>query len=105
MKARILGQAKPDANISETLVQVAKNREAKFNIFVCNQNNEVDDFIYVAVVPNGEALGPQHYVFFNTRLDKGATAIFNGFCLSSNDRMIIRTENGSCSFTATGLEI
>lgn len=105
MRALILGQAKPDANISENLVQVGENREAQFNIFVCNQNNEIDDFVYVSVVPAGATLGPQHYVFFNTRLDKGATAIFNGFCLSSNDRMIIRTANGYCSFTATGLEI
>ena len=99
---KILGQNFPDIGIDTTLFTVGLNEQAQFSIFMTNQETEMDR-ITVALIPNGESETSAKYIAYNTPIIGNAVMAFSGLFLDSGDRVQVLSENGTTSFTATGM--
>lgn len=101
---RLLGQNKPDAGVNTNLFTVTTGNKVQFSLFVCNQNSAIDRFT-VALVLAGEPETASSYIAFRTPLIGNGVFAASGLYLNSGDQVIIESENGNISFTATGIEI
>lgn len=103
IKSDILGQESPDPNVLVTAYTVGLTKNSTFSIYITNIDNDMDNF-YIALVPNGQVLSKKNWIAFGTGINKGETISFNGLALSNNGSVIVKSDNGRCSFTITGLE-
>ena len=100
---KIFGQNKPDAGFNTNLFTVTINNQAQVSIFVANQSNVYDRFT-IALIPEDQSEQPENYIAYNTYLYPNGIFAFSGLYFNSGDRVQISSENGNCSFTATGIE-
>lgn len=100
---KIFGQNKPDAGIDTNLFTVSGTNQAQISIFVANQNDDWERFS-IALVPNNQSEQPENYLAYNTLLSKNGVLAFSGIYLNSGDKVQVSSENGGCSFTATGID-
>lgn len=101
---RLLGQNKPDAGVNTNLFTVTTSHQVQFSLFVCNQNDEIDQFT-VALVPAGEPETVNTYIAYKTPLIGHGVFAASGLYLNSGDMVMVESLNGDVSFTATGIEI
>jgi hypothetical protein len=99
---QIFGQELPPANIQTNLVTVAFNDSAQINIFVANQSINFDNFS-ICVLPFDQSVQPANYIAYNSPIVSGGVVSFAQIFLGSGDRVLVQTQNGTCSFTATGI--
>lgn len=101
--SKILGRAKPAANVATTLYTVPAATQAGANIFVANQAATADTF-NIALTPSGNVLAATDYIGFGVPLP--ANSVFNatGIELNAGDFVTIESGSGNCSFVLTGLE-
>jgi hypothetical protein len=99
----ILGQNFPDASVDTNLFTVSAGYQAQFSVFLANHAPEIDR-ITIALMPRGET-EPQdaNYIAYNTPVIGNAVMAFSGLFLNSDNRVQIRSANGTTSFTATGI--
>ena len=102
-KGKILGQAAPGPTVLEPVYVVPPNTMTAFNIYICNRD-VADDYFSIALVPSGQNLDLLHYVAYNCKLNIGEIISFNGITMTDGDIIYVSNQNGSCSFTVTGLE-
>lgn len=100
---KIFGQSKPVANIETTLLTVAYDAQAQMSIFVSNQSDTIDRFS-IELLPFDTSPDYSRYIAYNTPLLGNAIFAFSGVALNGGDMVIVSTQNGDCSFTATGLQ-
>jgi len=100
---KVFGQNKPDAGFDTNLFTVAIDNQAQFSIFVANQSNTYERFT-IAIVPNSQSEQPENYIAYNTYLYPNGVIAFSGLYLNSGDKVQVSSENGNCSFTATGID-
>ena len=100
---RIFGQSKPVGTVTTTLYIVPGSRQAQVTIFIANQSNSADNF-QVALVQAGQTLTTARYVAFDTPLIGNGVFALTGIGLNSQDSIIVRSNFGNLSFTATGVE-
>lgn len=98
----ILGQNFPDAGIDTTLLTVAYGQQAQFSVFIANHDILIDR-ITIALIPNGGSETEANYIAFRTPIIGNAVMAFAGLFLNSGDRVQILSENGTTSFSATGI--
>ncbi len=108
---KIFGQAKPPASgtgggpeTALTLYTVPTGKQAQVSIFVCNQMNDVDTF-RVAIVQAATALTTARYIAWDTPIVANGVFSLSGIGLNSGERILIRSQFGFLSFTATGVEL
>ena len=101
---RILGQNKPDPQVDTTLFTVTNTHQAQFSVFVANQSDQIDSFS-IALVPNGQTEQAASFIAYNTAILGNGVLAFSGLFMNSGDRAQVRSTNGTCSFTATGIEV
>jgi hypothetical protein len=101
---RLLGQNKPDALVNTNLFTVTTGNQVQFSLFVCNQDSEIDRFT-VALIPAGEPETLNTYIAYRTPLIGNGVFAASGLYLNSGDQVVVESENGYISFTATGIEI
>ena len=101
---KILGQAKPLAATNTPLYTVGGGLQAQFAIYVANQTNTADQFT-VALVPFGGTQQALSYIAYNTSIIGHGIISLSGIYMNAGDHVFVSSVNGSCSFTATGLEI
>ena len=101
---KIFGQAKPVAGIETNLLTVANNQQAQLSMFVCNQGATLDAFS-IELIPNGDSPDPSRFIAYNTPILANGVFAVAGVALNSGDAVIVTTQNGNCSITATGLAV
>lgn len=101
---KILGQNKPDLLVDTTLFTVPLSKQAQFSLFVCNQGSAISRFT-IALIPNGGALSTARYIAYNTPLNANTVFAASGLYMDGGDEVIVSSDNGDVSFTATGIEI
>lgn len=101
---RILGQNKPDAMVDTTLFTVSSGNQVQFSLFVCNQGDTLDQFT-VSLIQSGGLETPATYIAYKTPLIGHGVFAASGLYLSGQDTVLVSSENGNTSFTATGIEI
>lgn len=102
--AKIFGSAAPNGTTDIDLLTVGAGKQAQVNVFVANRAEAADTF-RIAAVPSGQSAASQHFLVYDAELPAKTSAVFSGICLNAGDKLIVRATNGTCSFTATGLEI
>lgn len=100
---KIFGQNKPDAGFNTNLFTVTINNQAQVSIFVANQSTAYDRFT-IALIPDEQSEQPENYIAYNTYLYPNGVIAFSGLYFNSGDKVQVSSENGNCSFTATGIE-
>jgi len=100
---KILGQNKPVAHIDTNLFTVATGHQAQISIFIANQSDDFDRFT-IALVPANQSEQPENYIAYRSLLVANGVLAFSGLYLNSEDRVQVISENGNCSFTATGID-
>lgn len=98
----ILGQNFPDPDVDTNLFTVPTNNMVQFSVFVANHAN-LYDRITIALVPAGGVEIPANYIAFETPLMPNACIAFSGLHMNSQDKIIVKSKNGSSSFVATGV--
>lgn len=98
----IIGQNYPDAGIDTNLFTVANDQQVQFSIFIANQASNPDR-ITIALIANGGTENEACYIASNTQIISHSVLAFSGLFLNSNDRVQVKSINGSSSFTATGI--
>jgi hypothetical protein len=98
----ILGQNLPDANIDTNLFTVSVGQQVQFSIFVANQSETLDR-ITIALIPDSGPETPANYIAYQTPILGNAVMAFSGLFMNASDRVLIRSLNGTTSFTATGV--
>ena len=105
---RVIKQALPAANVLDTLYTVGPNNNALVtlnSIIICNQENAATTFD-ITILPAGEMDHDRNYIFRNTDLCAKQTLMF-GFTnpLKYGDKIKVRSVNGLCSFTLSGIAL
>lgn len=100
---KILGQNLPDPAIDTTLFSVGIGNQVQFSVFVANQEN-VLDYITIALVPSEQLENTSRYIAYDTPLIGNGVLAFSGLFMNSGDRVQVRSQRGTTSFTATGME-
>lgn len=98
----ILGQNYPDAGLDTTLFTVGIGNQVQFSIFVSNHSSDYDR-VTIYLLPNGGTEDPSRYIAFNTPVLGNAVMAFAGLNMNSEDRVVVKAENGTTSFVATGI--
>lgn len=98
----ILGQKQPDADVDVDLFFVPPASQVQCTIFVANQASQIER-VTISLIPYGSNPGTYNYIASNTPLSPNACIAFAGIFLNSGDQVIVRSDLGQCSFTATGM--
>jgi hypothetical protein len=97
----ILAEIFPTAGVESLLYTVSNTSTATGTIFCMNQNN-TNDTIKVALVPNGQVISGNSYIAYNTLIYHGQSLYLQQIFLSSNDKIYVTSQNGTSSFIFTG---
>lgn len=98
----ILGQNFPDIDVETVLFTVPTDNMVQFSVFVANHAAEYDR-ITIALVPAGGLEIPANYIAFGTPLMPNACIAFSGLHMNTQDKIVIKSKNGTSSFVATGV--
>ena len=101
---KLLGQSKPSAATPTDLYTVPQATQANFNIFVANQAAQ-SDTIRISLALAGVALDPKQYIAYGVTIEANSIYKITGISLAATDKIRIYSTNGTCSFTATGVEL
>jgi hypothetical protein len=101
---QIFGQAKPVALIQTNLLTVPNATQAQVSLFVCNQGATIDQFS-IELIPSGDSPDPSRFIAYNTPILANGVFAVAGVALNSGDTVVVSTNNGNCSITATGIAI
>lgn len=105
---KVLGQSAPVADTDTTVYTVPASSSAVIStITLCNRSTGSSASSFrIAVVPNGETLGPQHYLMYGELLDvKESLAKTMGLTLATGDSIVVRSDSADLSFCVFGNEI
>ena len=100
----ILSELKPTAASDQTLYSANIGETATGTIFCINQS-EANDKINVALVTSGNVLSNSSYLCYETIAYYGQSVYLQEIYLGSQDSIVIRSSNGSTSFTFTGYKL
>lgn len=100
---RIFGQAKPILEVSTNLLTVNIDSTAQVNLFVANQA-PATDYFSIELIPLGGNDDLARWIAYETPITGNGVFSVAGISLNGGDRVVIKTMNGTSSFTATGLE-
>ncbi len=98
----IIGQNKPDAGVLTTLLSLGSTEQAQFSVYVCNQSDSLEE-ITIGLLRATESETDATYIAFKTPMIGNSVLAFAGLFLNSGDQVKIISENGTASFTATGM--
>lgn len=103
---KILGQAKPAANALEVLYTVPVGAQCTVtSLFVCNVSGGSSSFT-IEVARGGADSAPSQAIHFADTLAANSTfPVAAPIMLASTDVLRVKSNDGNCSFTATGLEM
>ena len=108
----ILGQIQPSVNTATNVYSSGVNSAIIQSIYICNQDS-ANANVDIIVRPVGDALGNQHYVLRQQKLDAADTIILN-LNITMNSSTIIaanvarrsgETITPNCSISVFGVEI
>lgn len=97
----ILGQKFPDNDVETNLFTVPTSNMVQFSVFVANHADEYDR-VTIALVPAGGLEIPANYIAYETPIMPNACIAFSGIHMNSQDKVIVKSKNGTSSFVATG---
>lgn len=97
----ILIDAKPSAANTTVLFSTAPGQTASGTVFCMNQGTDIDR-VSVALVPNGEILGSNCWIAYQSILHYGHSLYLQQLCIGSEDSVVIESTNGTTSFIFTG---
>ncbi len=101
------GQSAPSANTDTTLYTVPASKSfVGSSIVICNRNTSSHAKFRVAVVPSGETLGNEHYLFYDMFVEARDSIIkLLGLSLATGDRVVVRADSADLSFSLFGSEL
>lgn len=101
--SKILGQKFPSAASGEQLYSPNAITEVQGTLMICNQSATADT-VRVALLRVGDSLSAKNYIFYDVVIDPNST-VDKTFEIGPLESVWVYSTNGTCSFTATGLEI
>lgn len=102
---KILGQSRPAQTTNTTLYTVPLiMTDVALNLYVCNQSSSGSDNMRIALVPNGYNLDVSRYIVYDSAVRQNGFVQISGLALGPGDSVIVRSEHGNLSFTASGIE-
>lgn len=101
------GQAAPAADTNTTLYTVPASKSfVGSSIIVCNRSSSNHAKFRVAVVPSGETLGNEHYLFYDMFVEaRDSISKLLGLSLATGDQVVIRADTADLSFSLFGSEL
>lgn len=102
--AKILGQLAPSASTLSALYTVPTAKRAVLRVVVTETSGVAEDFFRLSVGVNGAGDSTEQYLVYDFSIDSNGTLSSAPFAVSAGDVIRVRSENGTCSFTATGIE-
>lgn len=101
MGLKILGQKAP-AGSAATMLFESEGECVISSFVVCNRNAAADEF-RMAIVPNGNALGNDYYLYYGTAISGNLTFTATlGLTLQQGDQVWVYSKNGYLTFSAFG---
>lgn len=105
---KIAGQSAPVINTDTPLYTVpAATQFVGSTISICNRATTGSPVAFrVAVIPSGGTLAIEHYLIYDELIDVRSSKRFTlGITLAAGDKVVVRTDSASLSFTLFGSEI
>lgn len=104
MAWKILGQVAPLSQTLSPLYSPGQERQATISSFkICNQSPRETTF-RVAIIPSGQTLEAQHYIYYDEPLRRSFSAV-EGWTLAEGDSVQVSSASASCSFSLFGVEV
>jgi len=103
---KIMGQEIPAAATPTLLYTVPLSTNAvAATIFACNRGGSGVAKIRIALVPNGETLDDEHWIYYDFSVPENQTfATTTGIGLAPEDEIHVETDTEIVTFTVTGPE-
>jgi hypothetical protein len=98
----ILGQSLPEPLIDTILFGVSIGNQVQFSIFVANQS-PIMDKITISLMQDGAPETAANFIAYNTPVLGNSVLAFSGLFMNEGDRVQVKSEIGTTSFTATGM--
>ena len=101
------GQAAPAADTNTTLYTVPASKSfVGSSLVICNRNMSSHAKFRIAVVPSGESLGNEHYLFYDQLIEARDTVTkVLGLALATGDQLVVRADSADLSFSLFGSEL
>lgn len=105
MAFKVLGQAAPSATTATTVYEVAAEKSAVLStVTVCNRGAVAATY-RLAVVPDGESLGSEHYIAYDAVLPAYSSDYHRGgFTAAAGDALIVYASTADFSVSVFGDE-
>jgi hypothetical protein len=97
----ILAELLPLAGTTSLLYTIPVDTTATGTIFCMNQNN-IDDQVNVALVPNTQTLNSNSYIARNTLIYHGQSLYLQQIYLNAGDSIYVQSQNGTSNFIFNG---
>ena len=97
-------QVLPIASTNTTLFTVPGNTTAFGTIFCSNSNLAVDS-VRVAIVPSGNVVSNSNWLSYDTVIPANYPIYLQEIGLNAGDNVVVYSQNGTTSFTFTGVPI
>jgi hypothetical protein len=97
----ILAEILPPAGNVSLLYTTNVSAVATGTIFCMNQNNN-NDLIKIALVPNTQVLSGNSYIAYNTLIYHGQSLYIQQIYLNSGDSIYVESQNGTSNFIFNG---
>lgn len=98
----IIGQVLPDAGVETILFAVGISNQVQFSIFLANQSDVLDK-ITISLIEDGAPETSANFIAYETPIIGNSVLAFSGLFMNEGDRVQVLSENGTTSFTATGM--
>jgi hypothetical protein len=98
----VLGQSSPSAANLTDVYTVAAGRRATIRVIAANRSGA--DTFRVAVSPAGASIANAHYIAFGKAIEANEALSSAPFEVGPGDIVRCYSQNGSISFTVSGLE-
>jgi hypothetical protein len=97
----LLAEILPPAGSLRLLYTTATTHSATGTIFCMNQNDN-NDLVKVALVPNTKTLTSSSYIAYNTIIYHGQSLYLQQIYLNSGDSIYVESQNGTSNFIFNG---
>lgn len=103
---KILGQSKPSTNVETDLYTVPSLKSTVVRAINITNSASASDTFDIAITPSVSATTNADYIFRSySILGNETITIKGGYTLAGNNKIRIKSTNGTCTFHAFGGEI
>lgn len=99
----ILSEVAPLSGITLLMYPFEQRGPTYGNLFFVNRG-DIPDAIRVAMVSQGQFLGPECYIAYDTEVPPNHTVVLQELCLNTDEQLYVYSAYGTTTFVYTGIE-